>query len=380
MFRPCSSIYIIIHVHDKTTGGLLFFKMAKYNLVAYLLWLFLGWFGVHHFYLGRDKQGILWLTSCAGYFGFGWLRDFYRIPAYVRDANEDQNYMALLTAEMRYNGSPRTYKNTHRIIGQVMFGLFYRTLIYMAIPEEYVELKLLLLILLPLGTTFGTYMVSNVGRIKSSLRYAIIGAYVGEILFGVIHLLTEDANSLFVVGVAAMFTTYGWEYDRRPHAQKQKKYNRRFAEWLVIYLVFCSLVGSYFYFNASVVTEDGERIKVREAVGNFFRSPYWAKAKQSFWQLYEEYKHEGWEGVTRRLMILSDLEGEERSLQIFNVTKEATLQEIKERYRVLAKQWHPDHHKDDKEYAQTKFMEIQEAYETIKRIRSRRERRTRYKT
>ena len=142
-----------------------------------------------------------------------------------------------------------------------------------------------------------------------------------------------------------------------------------------IYLTFWSLIGSYLYFNATVVTQDGEKIKVREAVGNFFRSPHWAKAKQSFWKLYEEYQHEGWEGVKRRLTILSDLEGEERSLEIFNVTKEATMQEIKERYRVLAKQWHPDHHKD-KEYAQEKFMEIQESYETLKKIRARREERT----
>lgn len=356
--------------------------MAKFSLVAYFLWLFFGWFGVHHFYLGRDNQGILWLTSLAGYFGIGWLRDFYRIPAYVKDANEDPSYMAFLAAEIRYQGSPRILKHIHRVVGQMMFGMFYRTLIYLAIPEEYLELKLILLVLLPLGTAFGTYMVSNVGRIKSSLRYAILGAYVGEFLFGVTHLLPvlDDSNTLFVVGVATGFTTYGWEYDRRPHAQKQKKCSRRFARWMVIYLVFWSLVGSYVYFNATVVTEDGEKIKVREAIGNFFRSPHWAKAKQSFWKLYEEYQHEGWEGVKRRLTILSDLEGEERSLEIFNVTKEASMQEIKERYRVLAKQWHPDHHKDEKEYAQAKFMEIQEAYETIKKIRSRRESRHSHKT
>lgn len=354
--------------------------MAKYTLVAYFLWLFLGWFGVHHFYLGRDNQAILWLTSCAGYFGFGWLRDFYRIPAYVKDANEEPTYMEFLAAEMRYNGKPRVYKNFLRMFGQVMFAMFYRMLIYMAIPEEYLELKLLLFLVLPLGTAFGTYMVSNVGRLKSSVHYAVIGAYVGEFLFGVAHLACPEPNSLFASVVAMAFTTYGWEYDRRAHAAKQKKCSRRFATCLVIYLTFCSLVGSYFYFNATVVTQDGEKIKVREAVGNFFRSPHWAKAKQSFWQLYEEYQHEGWEGVRRRLTVLSDLEGEERSLEIFNVTKEATMQEIKERYRVLVKQWHPDHHKDDKEYAQGKFMEIQEAYETLKKIRTRREERTHTRT
>ena len=45
--------------------------MAKYAAVAYLLWLFLGWAGVHHFYLGRRRQGVLWLTSFSGLFGLG---------------------------------------------------------------------------------------------------------------------------------------------------------------------------------------------------------------------------------------------------------------------------------------------------------------------
>ena len=44
---------------------------SKSNLVAYLLWLFLGWAGIHHFYLRRYRQGVLWLTSFGGLFGIG---------------------------------------------------------------------------------------------------------------------------------------------------------------------------------------------------------------------------------------------------------------------------------------------------------------------
>ena len=347
--------------------------MAKYNLVAYFLWLFFGWFGVHHFYLGRDNQGILWLTSLAGYFGVGWMRDFYRIPSYVKEANEEQSYMNFLTAEMRYYVTPRTYKNIHLIVGQMMFAMFYRTIVQIAIPEEYLDMKWLIILVLPLGTAFGTYMVSNVGKVRSRPYYAIVGAYVGEFLFGVTHLLLGSSNFLLVAGVAMAFTTYGWEYDRRPQAAKRGKCGMRICRWILLYLTFWSLLGSYTYFNATVVTQDGEKIKVREAVGNFFRSPHWARAKQSFWQVYEEYQHEGWEGVKKRLTILSDLEGEERSLQIFNVTRESSLQEIKERYKALAKQWHPDHHRDNKEYAQERFMEVQEAYEVLKKVRMKRE-------
>ena len=44
---------------------------TKSALTAYLLWFFLGWTGIHHFYLRRYRQGVLWLTSFGGLFGIG---------------------------------------------------------------------------------------------------------------------------------------------------------------------------------------------------------------------------------------------------------------------------------------------------------------------
>ena len=50
-------------------------------------WLLGGWLGLHHFYLGRDKQALVWWCLPGGYFGLGWFRDLWRIPEYVREAN-----------------------------------------------------------------------------------------------------------------------------------------------------------------------------------------------------------------------------------------------------------------------------------------------------
>ena len=52
----------------------------------------------------------------------------------------------------------------------------------------------------------------------------------------------------------------------------------------------------------------------------------------------------------------------------------ASQEEIKQQYKKLVKQWHPDKQKDaaKKEEAQAKFIEIKEAYETLSMIKARR--------
>eukprot|EP00959_Pyramimonas_sp_CCMP1952_P092953 1945162-Pyramimonas_sp.AAC.1 len=60
------------------------------SYVALLLWVPpFGWFGLHHFYLGRNLQGLLWATSFGGYF-IGWWRDLFCLESYCKIANKRQ--------------------------------------------------------------------------------------------------------------------------------------------------------------------------------------------------------------------------------------------------------------------------------------------------
>lgn len=76
----------------------------KSVLAAYLIWFFLGLFGVHRMYLGRWTSGLLmlvlhgisWITwwIAIGIVGFGilglwWLIDALLIPGMARRANDD---------------------------------------------------------------------------------------------------------------------------------------------------------------------------------------------------------------------------------------------------------------------------------------------------
>jgi len=59
----------------------------KNLLVAYILWLLLGIFGAHHFYLRRPLMGVLYLCT-AGLFVIGWLIDLFTLPQQVDEYNE----------------------------------------------------------------------------------------------------------------------------------------------------------------------------------------------------------------------------------------------------------------------------------------------------
>jgi hypothetical protein len=57
--------------------------------ISYVLWLFLGLLGVHHFYLGKGGRGVGYLFTCA-WFTIGLWVDLFTLPAQVRRINADR--------------------------------------------------------------------------------------------------------------------------------------------------------------------------------------------------------------------------------------------------------------------------------------------------
>lgn len=62
-----------------------YLRRRKSEVVAYILWLFLGW---HYIYLRKWLTQILFWGTLGGLFVW-WFIDFFRIPNLVKDYNRD---------------------------------------------------------------------------------------------------------------------------------------------------------------------------------------------------------------------------------------------------------------------------------------------------
>ena len=103
-------------------------------MVTYFLWLFLGIFGVHHFYLKRDRHAFVWWATFGGFF-MGWLRDFLKIPDYVEEANE--NDYVNEGENVRVNTrKARSEVSGFRFGGMLAVGYLFGSLVLFCCPEE----------------------------------------------------------------------------------------------------------------------------------------------------------------------------------------------------------------------------------------------------
>lgn len=109
-------------------------RPQKSVFVTFLLWLFGGFFGLHHFYLHRDMQAFIWWCTLGGYFGIGWFIDFFKIRDMVKDFNEEPEYMEKLQVKMTYHRKPPF--STIRFMGAVVVAYFWGELFQMSIPQE----------------------------------------------------------------------------------------------------------------------------------------------------------------------------------------------------------------------------------------------------
>ncbi|XP_011313940.1 dnaJ homolog subfamily C member 22 [Fopius arisanus] len=355
-----------------STGG-----KKKSNFVAYFLWMFGGFFGAHHLYLERIDHAIVWATTMGGYFGIGCFRDMWRIPTYVKDANEDPNYIEIWKIIVRQNRKPPF--STARFIGALATGHLWGELVRCAIPEDEmygINFKPLLYIV-PAVIAVGVWVVGNIGREQGSIWLSLMTAYM---MYPLLYYIGDESTWVNIVAVitALAFDTFSKEWRLKP--KKRHSVTRSLAVYTISVIIFWSLLTSYFYFNATLTDSEGEEIKVTEAVKHFFTSPIWLDLKVTLGATWEQAKNQGFWATWRQLVDLSDPRGEINAYRVLDLSTTASESEITAKWRTLSKEHHPDKVKgneDEKKAAQERFMEIQQAYEILSKKKTRRQRKNR---
>ena len=138
-------------------------------------------------------------------------------------------------------------------------------------------------------------------------------------------------------------------------------------------MVVCGLWLSFVYFNAEVYIEETDQtVKVRDLFHDFLRSPAWEEMKELATQAWRVLWSTGWDTEHLwRLLQEGLLDAQlQRSMDVFGFEEHSaiTIEQVKMRYRKLAKEWHPDRHPaENKAAAQEKFIEIQRAHETLQK-------------
>ena len=93
-------------------------NQKKSSVTAYILWLFLGVFGVHRFYVGDSFKGILLFFTCGGFI-IGWLVDF----VFLRKRIEEYNNALELDLLTKAIEDTRTDIRQHANIGNSVYNV-----------------------------------------------------------------------------------------------------------------------------------------------------------------------------------------------------------------------------------------------------------------
>ena len=342
--------------------------MAKSSLKAYILWLFFGCLGIHHFYLNRTFQGVIWLSTFGG-FTFGWLADIFRIPEYVAAANEEPPYMERLGLEMRHSKKPPLCSYLIRILWLIIVGSIFRSYMYMLLPDSMPAV--VYCVLIPIGNIIGFYLVMNIGRMECSLKDCVRYAYLGQVVEWYVSKNVTHPGMFSIHLPSVILFLFSRKWNKQPI--KTSFYHK--AKWYIGTCIVLSAVvtcGAYFHLKIEV---DGEIIYLRDGVKNFRNSPAWNEFKSIMSEFWTDYQSNGWENASHKFYQRADLEGESHALEIMGLQEGCTTSEIKKRFREMSMKWHPDKHPGDtKQVAQDKFIEMENARETLLKIAARRER------
>ena len=370
--------------------------------IAYLFWLIGGLFGWHLAYLGFSTSAIGYTISFGG-FGLSWLSDFYHLSTYVHASNESFYFVENQKVLERFQLFPRISWTT--CVFQCIMGQYTSHIFSCLLPSE-VELPFYE-ILASLGAGLGVYIAGKMGTSSSatsSLFWTCVVGSISQIIMEICFIFMaayqehddddgydNDAHgyALFF-HVAAFYWTTIWKKTADPIDDQDKegevvpivkksksacKGLSLHALGMIVWTVLCFVAlrqhGSVTMMNSNSGVL--ETYTVREIMDNIQASPFWTSFSTA--KLFQDFQDS--ESFWESLKEYADVDGVGQSYATLGVPDSATDVQVKNAYRKLILEFHPDkltveQTLDSKKVLQAKetFVRIQKAYENVMSTRN----------
>eukprot|EP01063_Lacrimia_lanifica_P024473 TRINITY_DN32376_c0_g1_i1.p1 TRINITY_DN32376_c0_g1~~TRINITY_DN32376_c0_g1_i1.p1 ORF type:complete len:358 (+),score=153.53 TRINITY_DN32376_c0_g1_i1:55-1074(+) len=325
----------------------------KSVVVAYLLWLVGGIFGLHLWYLEREAQAAMYQTTF-GCFGLGWLLDFFYLPGYVQEANKYAPGSEYLAKAAKYNWGGKDLDRGFGVasfFGFHVLASWYGGLMWWVDPVDFPYI----------GTFVGILMATcalNCGRktfgAPWSKLYVLVGVYYGWNAY--VALVSGTIKSAWMVRQALgcfqslLSVSQYTRPEKEPSVGRSGSTGSRVGKFFLVVAWIVAVTA-----NVEVTDQAGEKHSLLGAfsVGLDKVKIIWGNAEKMDWD--ERFK-----------TFASAVRGDEDvALEALNLKRGATPDEIRKAYRALSREFHPDRNPDAPE---GRMQEINQAYETLNRL------------
>eukprot|EP00659_Diplonema_papillatum_P001750 gene1750-2657_t len=278
---------------------------TKSVLVAYLCWLVGGWFGLHHWYLERNSQAILW-TCSAGGFGIGCFLDFFYIPTYVQEYNEGI-------------GLPKRVFSFGIMMGYYAFAEFTARMCYFLGPEA----------AWLVGTVVACLLLTIGRRRMKAPSYTALIVLACRAMFSFNDADIEPSYMEAAQGAVRDVLAWACQGSLPP-----EKPTPRSSFTMRLALFFATLFAmGVVTCNYEIETDNGFKTTLAGGIRLVA-----VQLKTYAVNIYEELKRTSWEDMGKILMP----KGEQRALSVLGLGKGATPAEIKKAWRQKQRELHRD--------------------------------------
>ena len=291
--------------------------MAKSTKLAYGFWCLGGLFGLHHVYLGRDKQGLVWLGTFGGFL-FGLVRDLFKMPEYVREADQNENLLAKIKKERSKLLAPSPF--SLRFLSAVAFSAIYGYFMINCLPDELeeslaVQLASLIKLTYPLVIAIFVQIAATEVPYKCQFKWPLAGAYLGF----VINMARGSDSALTCAIISALFLKWKVKWNERyVSGQKSKK---GLTKRMVRHTIMGGLiVGLFvlFMWNHATLDVEGKKVSLKESVKGFVNSQEFSKVAEAFTIVWNYYKAHGFIKLKNHLLYGFDPEVIDNAYKVSN--------------------------------------------------------------